>query len=65
MERQINRGKSMVRVLVIPLFKPAMIAKYGIDRVLLVDVAKPVQLARVMSRDGIDESLAESIMLSQ
>ena len=36
-----------------------------IDRVLVVDVPRPVQLARLQQRDGIDEALAERMLAAQ
>ncbi len=36
-----------------------------VDRILLVDVPEAVQLQRLQSRDGIDETLARQMMASQ
>ena len=36
-----------------------------VDRVLVVDVPEPVQLARLTARDGIDETLARQMMAAQ
>lgn len=51
-------------LLVIPLLVES--GTYGwVDRVLVVDVAPDIQLARLMARDGIARDLAESMLATQ
>jgi dephospho-CoA kinase len=52
-------------LLVIPLLSEAMIKKFQIKRVLVVDVAERIQLKRVMNRDGVAMEIAQSIIKSQ
>jgi dephospho-CoA kinase len=52
-------------LLVIPLLDSRMIASYKINRVVVVDVSYDTQLRRVLSRDGVDVSLANSMIYTQ
>jgi dephospho-CoA kinase len=51
-------------LLVIPLFVES--GQYGwVDRVLVIDVPREVQRARLLARDGIDGALADSMLDAQ
>ena len=52
-------------VLVVPLLIESGAYDALCDRVLVVDVPPDVQLARVLARDGADETLARSILAAQ
>lgn len=52
-------------VLAIPLLAENIAHYRWVDRIVLVDVPEPVQLARLMARDGIDESLARRMLAQQ
>lgn len=52
-------------LLAIPLLAENITHYRWVDRVLLVDVAEAVQLARLLSRDGIDEALARRMIEQQ
>jgi dephospho-CoA kinase len=62
--RRISKLEAAYCIVVIPLFAESS-AYTWIDRVLVVDAQEDTQIARVMERDGIDRSLAESILASQ
>ncbi|TDR22446.1 dephospho-CoA kinase [Marinicella litoralis] len=64
-KRQIKSTHQSMKLLVIPLFKSFMLDAYGINRVLLVDVAASIQIKRVMDRDGVSQPLANKIISSQ
>lgn len=50
---------------VIPLLIEAPAARALVDRVLVVDCPEPVQLSRLMSRDGESEVTAQAILATQ
>lgn len=52
-------------LLAIPLLHENANAYRWVDRVLLSDVPRELQLQRLMQRDGIDAELAESILAAQ
>jgi len=52
-------------LLAIPLLAENIEHYRWVDRVLLVDVPEPVQLARLVVRDGIDETLAHRMLTHQ
>jgi dephospho-CoA kinase len=52
-------------LLVIPLLAENIEHYRWVDRVLLVDVPEQVQIARLIARDGIDESLARRMLANQ
>lgn len=52
-------------LLAIPLLAENSAHYRWVDRVLLVDVPEPVQLARLVARDGLDEALARRMLASQ
>jgi dephospho-CoA kinase len=52
-------------LLAIPLLAENIEHYRWIDRVLLVDVPEPVQIARLMARDGVDETLATRMLAHQ
>lgn len=52
-------------LLAIPLLAENIEHYRWVDRVLLVDVPESVQLARLVARDGLDETLARHMLASQ
>ncbi|OOG59654.1 dephospho-CoA kinase [Rhodanobacter sp. C03] len=52
-------------LLAIPLLAENIAHYRWVDRVLLVDAPETMQLARLMSRDGIDETLARRMLVQQ
>ncbi|MDE2069975.1 MAG: dephospho-CoA kinase, partial [Gammaproteobacteria bacterium] len=50
---------------VIPLLVEAPTARALVDRVLVVDCPEPLQLSRLMSRDGENEATARAILATQ
>lgn len=52
-------------LLVIPLLAESIEHYRWVDRVLLVDVPEPVQITRLIARDGIDETLARRMLANQ
>lgn len=62
---QLLGYKNQLIALVIPLFQQSMIGLYGINRVLVVDVAESIQMKRIQQRDGVDASLAQNILDAQ
>lgn len=52
-------------LLAIPLLAENIEHYRWIDRVLLVDVPEPVQIARLIARDGVDETLADRMLTHQ
>lgn len=52
-------------LLAIPLLAENIAHYRWVDRVLLVDVPESVQLARLVARDGLDETLARRMLASQ
>ena len=52
-------------LLAIPLLAENIEHYRWVDRVLLVDAPEPVQLARLIERDGIDEALARRMLAHQ
>jgi dephospho-CoA kinase len=52
-------------LLAIPLLAENIAHYCWVDRVLLVDVPESVQLARLIARDGIDETLARRMLAQQ
>lgn len=52
-------------LLAIPLLAENIEHYRWVDRLLLVDVPEPVQLARLIARDGLDETLARRMLASQ
>jgi dephospho-CoA kinase len=52
-------------LLAIPLLAENIAHYRWVDRVLLVDVPEPVQMARLIARDGIDETLARRMLAQQ
>ncbi|OOG45409.1 dephospho-CoA kinase [Rhodanobacter sp. C01] len=52
-------------LLAIPLLSENIAHYRWVDRVLLVDVPESVQLARLIARDGLDETLARRMLASQ
>jgi dephospho-CoA kinase len=52
-------------LLAIPLLAENIGHYRWIDRVLLVDVPEPVQVSRLIARDGIDETLARRMLAHQ
>lgn len=52
-------------VLAIPLLAENAHAYAWVDRVLVVDVPEPVQVERLVARDGIDPALARQILAAQ
>jgi dephospho-CoA kinase len=52
-------------LLAIPLLAENIEHYRWVDRVLLVDVPAPVQLARLLLRDGIDQTLAQRMLAHQ
>lgn len=64
MMQRAGKVRSAYGLAVIPLFVES--GEYGwVDRVLVVDVPRAVQLARLMARDGISRELAESMLDAQ
>lgn len=52
-------------LLAIPLLAEKIEHYRWVDRVLLIDAPEPVQLARLIERDGIDEALARRMLAHQ
>ncbi|MFC5579598.1 dephospho-CoA kinase [Rhodanobacter terrae] len=52
-------------LLAIPLLAENIAHYRWVDRVLLVDVPEPVQITRLIARDGIDETLARRMLAQQ
>jgi dephospho-CoA kinase len=52
-------------LLAIPLLAENIEHYRWVDRVLLVDAPEPVQIARLIARDGIDETLARRMLAHQ
>ena len=52
-------------LLVIPLLAENIVHYRWVDRVLLVDAPESLQIARLMARDGIDETLARRMLAQQ
>lgn len=52
-------------LLAIPLLAENIEHYRWVDRVLLIDAPEPVQLARLIERDGIDEALARRMLTHQ
>ncbi len=52
-------------LLAIPLLAENIERYRWVDRVLLIDAPEPVQLARLIERDGIDETLARRMLAHQ
>jgi dephospho-CoA kinase len=52
-------------LLAIPLLAENIEHYRWVDRVLLVDAPEPVQIGRLMTRDGIDETLARRMLTQQ
>lgn len=52
-------------LLAIPLLAENIEHYRWVDRVLLIDAPEPVQLARLIERDGIDEALARRMLAHQ
>lgn len=52
-------------LLAIPLLAENIEHYRWIDRVLLVDVPEPIQIARLIARDGVDETLAALMLAHQ
>lgn len=52
-------------LLAIPLLVENIAHYRWIDRVLLVDVPEPLQIERLLTRDGIDEALAKRMLAQQ
>lgn len=64
MMQRAGKVRGAYGLAVIPLFVES--GEYGwVDRVLVVDVPRAVQLARLMARDGISRDLAESMLDAQ
>lgn len=57
--------KAAYAVAVIPLLVENPQARVLVDRVLVVDCPEPVQLARLMSRDGESEASARAMLATQ
>lgn len=52
-------------LLAIPLLAENIVHYRWVDRVLLVDAPESLQIARLMARDGIDETLARRMLAQQ
>ncbi|HMM65369.1 MAG TPA: dephospho-CoA kinase [Dokdonella sp.] len=64
MLRRAGAVRSAYGMLVIPLFVES--GEYGwVDRVLVVDVPREIQIARLLKRDGVSRELAESMLDAQ
>jgi len=61
----LDSFRSAYAVAVIPLLLEAAPARALVDRVLVVDCPEPLQLARLMSRDGESERQARAILATQ
>lgn len=58
-------AKSAYVMLAIPLLVESIEAYRWVDRVLVVDVARDVQIVRLTARDGVDRVLAEAMLAAQ
>ncbi len=64
MMQRAGEVQSAYAMLVIPLFVES--GEYGwVDRVLVVDVPREIQIARLLRRDGIGRELAEAMLDAQ
>ena len=61
----LDSFRSVYAIAVIPLLVEAAPARALVDRVLVVDCPEPLQLARLMSRDGESERQARAILATQ
>ncbi|MFB9067067.1 dephospho-CoA kinase [Pseudofulvimonas gallinarii] len=61
----VDSWTTMYGLLAIPLLVESGDAYSWVDRVLVVDVPAPLQIERLMRRDGIDRTLAESMLAAQ
>ena len=64
MREAADRMRGAYGILVIPLFVESGDYRW-VDRVLVVDVPRELQIRRLMARDGIARKLAESMLAAQ
>ena len=62
---QLARAESPYALLVVPLLFESQAYRDVVDRTLLVDCDEPVQVARVMQRNGMSEPQVRAIMAAQ
>ena len=64
---EVQHADSPYAIVAIPLLAEGggRVAYPWLDRILVVDVAREVQVARVMQRDGIDAALADRMVAAQ
>ena len=64
---EVQHADSPYAIVAIPLLAEGggRVAYPWLDRILVVDVARDVQVARVMQRDGIDAALADRMVAAQ
>ena len=65
LKASLDGFRSPYAVAVIPLLLEAPTARSLVDRVLIVDCPEPLQLARLMSRDGESGSHARALLATQ
>lgn len=60
----VNAAVGPYVVFVVPLLVESPL-RYAVDRILVVDVEPPVQLARLLQRDGVSAATAEAMIAAQ
>ena len=65
LRERVNNERASYCVLAIPLLAENLAQYRWVDRVLVVDAAEPLQLARLTVRDGIDLELARQMLAQQ
>ena len=61
----VEGGKSPYVIVAVPLLAESRGDWSWVDRVLVVDVSRAVQLARLVARDGVDAAAAEAMVAAQ
>jgi dephospho-CoA kinase len=65
LRERVSSERASYCVLAIPLLAENLAQYRWVDRVLVVDAAEPLQLARLTARDGIDPILARRMLAQQ
>jgi len=64
-EQRLQTQQAAYVIIAIPLLVETGAYDALLDRVLVVDLPEPLQLARLRARDGIDEALARAMLAAQ
>lgn len=65
LQKRASSDNGVYCVLAIPLLAENIEHYRWVSRIVVVDVPEPVQIARLMARDGIDEPLARRMLANQ